>query len=194
MPISCPKCNIFNPRGAEICGECGWILASSPASPPRGSQPAHTSQSSAGKADLTGASVSSRKEKKKAPFSAQILSGVLWVLSAALIALSIFLVKPGKSITLPIPLLPSNLPYASRMLAALLILAGGIFTLIVAYGISSLKRWGLKAYLSWVMIQVVLEILARVYRLKPGTYLSAVILAELIVIPLLWKMKHRFSA
>ncbi|MEW5803703.1 MAG: zinc ribbon domain-containing protein [bacterium] len=218
MPISCPKCGVLSPSGAETCGECGWTLDSSPLfSPEKVTKPStSTSQSStahknssetAGKENkgvhreesknLSGASILSKKEKKKAPVFVQILSGILWVLSAAMIAFSIFLVKPGKSLTLPvsflpIPLLSPDLPHRSRIFLALLVLASGIYTLITAYGISNLKKWAIKVYTTWVMIQVVLEILARMYHLQYGVNFSIVVLVELIFILLLWRVNNQF--
>lgn len=197
MPISCPKCNILNPRGAEICGQCGFGLtsvATSRIGQASSRSPLPSSAQNKGKSHLTGASIFPRggRERKNVPLLAQLVSGVLWILSALLIALSIFLIKPGKVI-LPIPWLSSPRPYSFRLLWALVILAGGIYTTTVAYGICALKRWGLKLYISWVMVQVILEILARIYHQQLGVYLSALVSAELIAILLLWKRRQDFS-
>ena len=147
---------------------------------------------SAGKKGLSGTSILSRKETRKAPIQAQIVSAILWIASAALIALSVFLLKPSKSIVLPIPLFPANLPFYLRITYALPMLAVGIYTLITAYGISNLKKWGIKVYISWVMVQVILEVLARIYHQQFGGIFSAIVLVELIFIPILLKGKHLF--
>jgi len=234
MPISCPKCGVANPRGAETCGECGFIIDSTPISASsstsansKGSQPSPPLQPSmenkdfsaeesedfdgvgnfgagnpgmgnkslpgAEKKGLSRSSILSKKETRRAPVQAQILAGILWIATAAMVALSIFLLKPSKSIILPIPLIPSNIPYRFRVIYALPILAAGIYTLITAYGISNLKRWGVKVYISWVMVQVILEVLAQIYHQQLGVIVSAVVLVELIFIPLLWKAKYRFQ-
>ena len=231
MPISCPKCGVVNPLGAETCGECGCILDSTPLSvlsasaranqpSPLPSQPLKENKNfSAGgneglseeedfeakspeignkglpstdRKGLTGTSILSVRETRKAPVQAQILAGVLWVTSAAMIALSIFLLKPSKSIVLPIPLLPLDFPYRLRVIYAIPIMAAGIYTLITAYGISNLKRWGVKVYTSWVMVQVILEILARIYHHQLGAVFSVVVLVELVFILFLWQIKYRF--
>lgn len=184
MLISCPKCNTMNPQGAEICGECGLTLVSSS----REHTPATRKPLSSEKKDLAG--VLSEGGKKKAPIPVQILSGILWILGALLIVISVFLIKRSEFFTtLLLPVLPPELPYT---LFSFPLMGAGIYTLIVVYGISNLKKWGVNVYISWVMVQVGVEVLARIYWHDLGVIYSSVVLAELCIVIILWRIKHRF--
>lgn len=190
MPISCSKCGFLNPYGAEICGECGQTLAvdiepvvHEDKSPP----PLAVTMANERLPEIP---IIVKAKKGKAPVPVQILSGVLLTSGALLVTISIIFFLTDNLSFLAIPYISAYTSY--HFLLPFLFCIVGIYTIIVGYGISNLKKWGITIYISWVLIQVMLMILARVYHGRLGLTYSPVVLGELIIIALLWRIKHRF--
>ena len=190
MAISCSKCGSLNPHGAEICGDCGEALAAD--SKPAGSQGnrSHPPQLAVENERLSKVPILSKAKKLKAPIAVQILSGALFAPGVFLCALSILLSLTDNLSFLQITYLSNYTSY--RFLLPLIIFCAGLYTILVGYGVSNLKKWAINTYISWVLIQVILMILARVYHDRLGLYYSPIVLGELIIIPFLWRIKHRF--
>ena len=190
MAITCSKCGSLNPHGAEICGDCGEALAAD--SEPAGSQDNQSPPPQLAKEieRLPEIPILSKAKKQKAPIAVQILSGALFAPGVFLCALSILLSLTGNLSFLQIPYLSAYSSY--RFLLPLIFFCAGLYTILVGYGISNLKKWAINAYISWVLIQVVLMILARVYHGRLGLNYSPIVLGELIIIPFLRKIKRWF--
>lgn len=190
MAITCSKCGSLNPHGAEICGDCGEALAAD--SEPAGSQDNQLPPPQLAKEieRLPEIPILSKAKKPKAPIAVQILSGALFASGVFLCALFIILPLTDNLSFLQ----PHSLsPYSSyRILLPLIFFCVGLYTIFVGYGISNLKKWAINTYISWALIQVILMILARVYHGRLGLNYSPIVLGELIIIPFLWRIKHRF--
>ena len=190
MAVTCSKCGSLNPRGAEICGDCGETLAAD----------AETVSSQDNQLPppplpkeierIPEIPILSKAKKRKAPIALQILSGALFASGVFLCSLSILLPLTDNLSFLQIPYLSTYTSY--RILLPLTLFCAGFYTLLVGYGISNLKKWAINTYISWALIQVVLMILSRVYHARLGLNYSPIVLGELIIIPFLWRIKHRF--
>lgn len=190
MAISCTQCGTLNPHGAEICGECGQILAADSEYTATKGQPSPASPLAMENERLADIPILSKTKKVKAPAAVQILSGILLTTGALLFGISILFFLTDNLSFLPIPYLSTYTSY--HFLLPLTFFGAGIYTIIVGYGISNLKKWGIPIYISWVFIQVVLMLLARLYHGRLGLNYSPIVLGELIIIALLWRIKHRF--
>jgi len=190
MAISCPKCGSLSPHGAETCGDCGEALAAD--SEPAGSQNNQSPPPQLAKEikRLPEIPILSKAKKLKAPIAVQILSGALFALGVFLCALSILVSLTNNLAFLQSPYL-SNYT-SSRFLLPFIFFAIGLYTIFVGYGISNLKKWAINTYISWVLIQVILMISARVYHDRLGLIYSPIVLGELIIVPFLWRIKRRF--
>jgi len=190
MAISCSKCGSLNPHGAEICGDCGEVLAADAEVTGSQDNQSPPPQSAKEIERLPEIPILSKAKKRKAPIAVQMLSGALFAPGILLFALSILLPLTDNLSFLQIPYLSNH--SSSHFLLPLIIFFAGLYTIIVGYGVSNLKKWAINTYISWVSIQVVLMILARVYHDRLGLIYSPIVLGELIIIPFLWRIKHRF--
>jgi hypothetical protein len=202
MATSCPQCNALNPYGAEICGDCGSSLAAD--SDITGSitegKPSDSSQRTmeqltmeqltAEDERLQRIEILSQGEKRRPPIPVQMLSGTILALGLVMLGGAVLILKIKDSFFLPIP---PFLPYlAYPRLVPILLLGSGVYTLLVAHGLSHLKKWGLYAYMGWVLAQVALAVMARINHYQLGFPYYLVILGELLIAPLLWRIRYRF--
>ena len=202
MSTSCPHCNALNPYGAEICGDCGSSLAteSNIPDPIKAEEPSNSSQHTmkqpaveqvpAGGERLPGLEVLSQGEKKRPPIPVQMLSGTITALGLVMLGGAVLILKMNNSFFLPIP---PFLPYlAYPRLVPILLLISGIYTLLVAHGLSHVKKWGIYAYMGWMLAQVILAIMARIHHYQLGFSYHMVIFGELLIAFLLWRASYRF--
>ncbi|MGA1875569.1 MAG: hypothetical protein ACMUIA_08165 [bacterium] len=202
MSTSCPHCNALNPYGAEICGDCGSSLAteSNIPEPIKTEEPSNSSQRTmkqpameqlpAGGERLSGLEVLSQGKKRRPPIPVQMLSGTILALGLVMLGGAVLILKMGNSFFLPIP---PFLPYlAYPRLVPILLLSSGVCTLMVAHGLSRLKKWGLYAFMGWVLAQVALAVMARINHYQLGFPYYLVIFGEILIAPLLWRISYRF--
>ncbi len=191
MATSCPKCEARNPHGAEICGDCGQILSAEAESiTPLIEKVPSVPKVMKEKESLPEISLLTKSKREKAPLPVQMLSGILLAYGIVLILASFFLIAADTVSILSMPVLSLCASYRNYFF--LLCLIGGLFTFFVSYGISNLKEWAVSGYILWVFTQVVIMVLARIYNTQLGLNYSAVVLGELLMIPLLIKVKRRF--
>lgn len=185
MARHCPKCNFFNPYCAQICGECGHTLIL-PKTAEKPKKQDHLNLASR----ISWKSIGIEKVDREAGSPLVIsLSLSLFVYGLTLVVLSIttwFKFAYGLSFVL----------FPAHLYPLLLGIFLGAFTLILAFGISLLKRWVVTWYFVWIGIQALVLLLIWFGLWKPDWFtiriagaFSTIILIELIGVPFVLRLK-----
>jgi ribosomal protein L40E len=185
MAKHCPKCNFFNPYSAQICGECGHTLIL-PKTKEKRKKPDHLNLASR----ISWKSFGIEKVGKEAR-SPLVISLTLCLFAYGLILVVFSIGKWFKfAYGLGFVMLPAHL------YPLLLGIFLGAFTIILAFGISLLKRWVVTWYFVWIGIQALALplLLFGLWRpewltIKVAGVFSTVILVELIGIPFVLRLK-----
>ena len=146
MAIPCSECGSLNPRGAEICGDCGEFLDTDSETTGSKKNLPPPPQLAKELERITEIPILSKVKKRKAPIAVQILSGALFARGVLLCTLSILLPLTDNLSFLQIPYLSTYTSY--QLLLPLTFFCAGLYTILVGYGISNLKKWAINARLS----------------------------------------------
>ncbi|MGA1841845.1 MAG: hypothetical protein ACMUIU_14585 [bacterium] len=185
MAKHCPKCNFFNPYSAQICGECGHTLIL-----PKTAQKPKKQDRLNLASRVSWKSIGIEKMDREAG-SPLVISLSLSLFAYGLILIMISIITWFKlTYGLSFVMLPDHL------YPLLLGIFLGAFTLILAFGISLLKRWVVTWYYVWIGVQALVLLLLRFGSWRPDWFstkvavaFSAIILIELIGIQFVIRLK-----
>lgn len=187
MARHCPKCNFLNPYSAQICGECGHTMIF-PKTVEKPKKPDHLNLAS--RISWKSIGIEKVDQEARSPLVI-ILTLSLFVYGLILLVLSIsiwFKFVYGLSFVL----LPAHL------YPLLLGIFLGTFTIILAFGISLLKRWVAIWYFIWIGVQGLVFLILRFglwypdwFTIKVGGVFISIILLELISIPFILRLKSQ---
>jgi ribosomal protein L40E len=185
MARHCPKCNFLNPYSAQICGECGHALIF-PKIREKPKKPDHLNLASR----ISWKSIGIEKVDQEAR------SPLVVILTLCLFAYGLILLVLSISIWFKFVYGLSFVLLPAHLYPLLLGIFLGAFTIILAFGISLLKRWVVTWYFIWIGIQALVLLLLWFglwkpdwFTIKVASVFSTIILMELISIPFVLRLK-----